>query len=468
MIRDKDVNHRNGQEDNQIRLDGQRAGALAGCLILFALVNLLYGCVAESQPTQEPLATPTLPSTATPVVAPTETPAIAGTGAITLTLWYPEHMQPTEAQPGGDVLQTLYQAFTDMYPDLGIVGETKKSHGPGGILDYLRTTSKVRPESLPDLVLLQLEDIPAAASLGILQPLDSVLLDQAVEDLYPFANQMGLFEGEHLAIPYEVDIRFLTYDHSTIDSVPLAWSESLTLPAPYLLPLAEPEMAGADALLLQYYALGGALQDAQANASLDEAKLAEALRLYKGLVDQGLIHSASFTTTNLIETWSLFTAGKAAIAESSAQRFLADPGSPPHGACAPIPTVSGRPATLAEGWAWAIATSDPRRQQGAIALLSWLMEEENLAARCAASSYLPARRSVATRTLDSSKCPDVFAQLLENAYLRPSTETCGAIRKWTQAAMQEVLTGVETPELAAAEIASHVTQLCQAETSDSE
>ena len=445
---------------DQLRLARRRPEPVTWRLTLLVVLSLLCGCAIPSRPTGVPETTATPPPTGTPEAAPIDMPAVAETGAITLTLWYPEHMQPDGTQAGGRVLQSMYHDFADMYPDLGIVGETKKSHGPSGILDYLRATSRVKPGALPDLVLLPMEDLAAAASLGVLQPLDSVLLDLAVEDLYPFANESGLFEGERLAIPYEVDIRILAYDAPTVGSVPLAWSESLTLAGAYLVPLAEPELAGADALLLQYYALGGTLYDDEANLALDEADLTEALTLFEGLYERGLIHSASLTTTNLADAWSLFAAGDASVAETSAHQFAS--ARAPGAACAPVPTADGNPATLVEGWAWAIATSDPRRQQGALALLSWLMEAENLASRCAASSFLPARRSAAELTLDGSACADTALQLLEHAHLRPP-DTCGAIRKWSQAAIQEVLAGVETPELAAAEIASYVTQLCQAE-----
>jgi len=426
-----------------------------------ALLGLVCGCGLEVLPTTVPIPsdTPTSALTATVMPSPTATLIITETGPITLTIWYPEHLAPSSGQPGGEVLQAQYEAFQETYPRLRIEGVRIKPYGPGGLLDYLRTTSKILPGELPDLVALDMKEVPEAAELGVLQPMDDLLPGELVEDLFPFADKAGLYDGERLAVPYEVDARFLAYNRTMVDPVPVTWVNVYTSSAKYLLPLGAGNVGNVDALLLQYSALDGPLQSQEWQLTLDEAKLADVLDFYKQGLNQGVIHTATLTTTNLSECWSIYIAGDVAMTEASARQYLSDRARLTNTRYAGIPTKEGALATVTHGWAWCLVAPDLQRQQGAIALLLWLMEKDNLAARCKASLYLPTRRGAMKSSLGDAESADFFNALLEHAYLRPPSRDYPTVAGLMYTALQDVLTGSAAPEQAAREVGAYIERL---------
>jgi ABC-type glycerol-3-phosphate transport system substrate-binding protein len=62
-------------------------------------------------------------------------------------------------------------------------------------------------------------------------------------------------------------------------------------------------------------------------------------------------------------------------------------------AAAPIPTISGERFTLATGWVWSLANSNPERQALAVELAEFLTESRFLARWTAAAGFLPTRPS---------------------------------------------------------------------------
>lgn len=94
---------------------------------------------------------------------------------VTLTLWIPEELSPYSDQAGADLLASRLADFGAAYPDLQVQTIVKKSHGRGGLLDFLRTASVAAPFVLPDLVVLDEADLQVAARSGLLQPLDGLI-----------------------------------------------------------------------------------------------------------------------------------------------------------------------------------------------------------------------------------------------------------------------------------------------------
>ena len=416
-------------------------------LVVGLLAGLAAGCDVLDLATLEPTATRPAAPTATAPPSPTPAAAISNTRRITLTLWYPEHLAPARDQPGGAVLAEQYEAFAEMYPDVHVAGSRFKASGAGGLLDYVLTTSKVLPHDLPDLVLLNLRDLPRAA--GLLQPLDDLWESEPWSDWFSGPQQQSRIEGRAVAIPYEMDVRLLVYDSEVVSEVPPAWADGMTWPAPYLLPLGGGE-AAAEALLLQYVAVGVGSVDDEARLALDEGALAEALEYYRARHEQEQFHTAALTTTNLAECWELFVGGQADLTETTAHLVLSAKEGRETARCAPIPTRSGTPVAVVDGWAWAILTDDDYRQQAALALISWLMEEENLAARCVASGYLPSRQG-AMAYMGESPCLPAGALLLDLAPVGLEALQAGVAPRF-HAALQDVLSGNQSSAQAAAAV----------------
>lgn len=383
---------------------------------------------------------------------------------VTLKLWYPEHLAPSSAQPGGSALRQQIHDFEEYYPRFKISGVRMGAYGPGGLLDYLRTTSRILPEELPDLVALDLNEVPQAAELGVLQAMDYLLPAELLEALFPFANAGSLYRGQRVAVPYEVDARFLAYNQAMVNAVPSTWEELLASDAHYLLPLGSGDILNSDALLLQYHALGGELIGQGGQLVLDESKLADVLAFFQQGLDQKVIHAATLTTTTLSEVWQIYIAGEVALAEASAHQYLVDRHQLKNTRLAMIPSKEGNAATVIQGWAWCLVTPDLQRQEGAIAFLLWLMDRENLAARCASSLYLPARRDAMLGSVGDADMAAFFTTLLDHAYPRPATSEYEAIAQAMYEALRKVLAGNSAPEQAARQVGAVIERIRQERT----
>jgi ABC-type glycerol-3-phosphate transport system substrate-binding protein len=118
-------------------------------------------------------------------------------------------------------------------------------------------------------------------------------------------------------------------------------------------------------------------------------------------------------------------------------------------AAAPIPTKSGHPLSIARGWALAMVTEDPGRQESAMQLIDWLTTPERNALWTQAAGYLPVTRS-ALRLWDvSEEERTVLRDLLEAAMPPPRPGVMEAIGPPMQQALESVLSGRATPEEAA-------------------
>ncbi len=455
-----------------ISIAGQLSEALAAALAMgiLSIISLLASaCNLPVVPTltlPTLVRTPTPTATVTPAPPLTMTPVLTPGSVITLTLWFPPELAPSQ-QPEGKALAAQYQAFQEMYPNWKIAGMVKKATVPGGLLDYLQTTSRVVPAQMPDLVALDLQEVKLAAELGLLQPLDPLLPAEIGGDLFPVADTYVISGGQRIALPYEMDIRFLAYDPALVAEPPLRWRDVLSSTRGYLFPFGEGDVGVADAPLFQYYAAGGSLFDAEGQPAIDEATLASVLRFYQQGLDVGAIHTATLTTTTLAECWEIYLSGGAPLTEASMARYLADRSWLANTRYAPLPTSTGIIATISQGWAWCLVTPVPQRQQAAVALLSWLMEEENLVARSQAAYHLPLRRNALAESVQDDQLAAFIAELLERAYLRPPLRDYAALARLWHAAVQDVLLGNAKPEQAAQEVAAFVRSLREAQQAQS-
>lgn len=356
---------------------------------------LLSGCGGGATPT------PPAQSQATPSVAASPTPAATVTvtpvaGPLTLTWWTPEFLSPQAPQGTGALLAEQLEAFSAAQGDLVRVDAVVKArYGKGGLLDFLLTSQTVAPGVLPDLVLLDVVELEKAVDAGALQSLD-LLVDPGVTDaLYPFAREAGQF-GERLdAVQYLADVGHLAYLAAQVPQPPASTDEILQGGTAYLFPVARPQ-AGTSArpveglsraVLSQYLSAGGML-DEERDLTLDKAPLEQLLAFYERSAKAGLLPPNAIEMADGEETWSVFAQGQAPLAYVSARRFATERATLQPG-FGPAPALSVPAVPIAGGWALAIVTPDPQRQQAAAELIAWLLDPERSAAITRAAGWLP-------------------------------------------------------------------------------
>ncbi len=425
---------------------------LAVSLLALVAVALLVGCdLSPAQPTPAPgVATdtpaPSLPTSAPTAVTPGPPPVI------TLTMWTTEAFSPTQAITTGRILAAQAAAFEETHPDVRLEFVLKKPYGKGGILDFLLTTGAVVPELLPDLVLIDVDELDSAVQADLLQPLDDLVPAELVADLYPFAREAGIFGGRLYGLQVWADLDHLVYNTGKMTIPPRSWPGVLSNPGPYIFPAGGQAGLVNDAFLIQYLAVRG--QPATAvpeEPFLDQESLAAVLQFYQDGISRGVFPIDIVDYHSTEDCWRDFLAGKAALAQVSAHRYLLERDRVQTTAVAAIPAINGPAAAIGRGWALALVATDPARQAAAVDLMSQLLASETNAGWARAASFLPTRQSALANEDAADTYLRFLAQQLQSARPRPVLVNYAQVAAALQSAVDSVLSGSTTPESAAAE-----------------
>ena len=308
--------------------------AIACLTILWSL----SGCSPSAVPTTPPpqpgptatavTATAEAPATATPVTVIAETPITTPITptlptvppVITLTLWTAEPFSPTQADASGQVMGQQIEAFTADPPDVVVEYVLKTPYGKGGILNFLLTTSAAVPAAMPDLVAIDTIELKEAAQAGLLQPLEEVISTELQEDLFPFAQQVGRFEGQLVGLQFETDIEHLIYNTNKLEELPLTWTDVLTDEVSYVFPAGGREGLVNDAFIIQYLALGGQLVDETGQPALNEELVTQVLQFYRDGYEMGVIPPSVSDFKTLDDCWPVYLSAEVAMSNVSSRR----------------------------------------------------------------------------------------------------------------------------------------------------
>ncbi len=394
--------------------------------------------IAEGEPTAEP-------GEATP-----QPPAF-----VTVTLWTTELFSPTQAVTSGQILADEASGFLLDNPDVRLRFVLKKPYGDGGILDMLLTTGAVVPDLLPELVFIDVDELAPAVQAGLVQPLDALLPDGMVADLYPFAREACTFDDQLYCLQYQADLDHLAYDTGRVPAPPASWPEVLSNPGIYTFPAGGQDGLVNDDTMIQYLAVRSWPTDDESDEPfLDEDSLAAVLQYYQDGSAREIFPAEILDYHSTDESWSDFLAGQSAITHVSAHRYLMEHGGSQITAAEAIPTISGPAAALSRGWALALVTTDPFRQPAAVEFMTQLMAPETNAALNEAAGYLPTSQTAITYRNSSDPedryTPFIHQQLLM-ARRRPRLPNYAQVAAVLQVAVESVLDGTATPQEAAAQ-----------------
>jgi multiple sugar transport system substrate-binding protein len=424
-------------------------------LLLALVALLLVGCDLPSlQPTPVATTTPVAPDQ-TPPPQPTSPVADAtppGPSVITLTIWTTEAFSPTQVITSGQILAQQAAAFEESHSDVRIRFMVKKPYGKGGILDFLLTTGAVVPALLPDLVVIDADELGAAVQAERVQPLDDLLPPDLVADLYPFAREACTFGGRLYGLLFQADVDHLVFNTGEVSIYPRSWPGVLSNPGPYVFPAGGKAGLVNDAFLIQYLAVRsqpavGSLED----PFLEADSLAAVLQFYRDGISRGTLPTNILDYNTTDDCWLDYLAGDAIMTQVSSHRYLADRGRLQNAAVAPIPAINGPGAAIGRGWVLALPTTDPVRQSAAVAFMVQLMSVEANAAFNQAAGYLPARQASVALWDPVDSYGRFIQRQLEAAQPRPRLSNYTQMAAALQEAVEGVLSGALTPEEAAAQ-----------------
>jgi multiple sugar transport system substrate-binding protein len=421
--------------------------------ILLLLVISLAGCDAlgspggtptPAAPTSEIQVTPGAGSTPMPVT-PSETelpPQLPG--IVTLHLWLPPEFDPNDGTLAGNLLKARLDEFTAQNPGVSIEVRLKAVQGAGGLLESLVTASAAAPLALPDLVALPRPLLESAALKGLIYPFDSASVSLEGDSWFEYARQLGYLQTTLFGLPFAGDALALTYRPDVL-SAPRDWQAMLNSNQVLVFPAADPN---AYVTLALYLAQGGVLQDEQGRPALSESALLNVLEYYHQAAAVNLMPFWLTQSETDSQAWATFTAEQHPMLITWLSHYLAEQRSASVNlALTPLPTTDQADFTLATGWNWALANSDPTRRELSTRLAEYLVDEVFLAEWTQVAGYLPPRPGALARWTDST-LRSVMEQIARSAQLVPPTEVLASLGPLLEQAAVDVLKAESTPPIA--------------------
>jgi ABC-type glycerol-3-phosphate transport system substrate-binding protein len=427
--------------------------AVALALLLGGAAALIAGCdLAPFQPTSVPGAPTEPPSSLEPTAVSTGTASMTPAATlITLTIWTTEAFSPTEAITSGQILAQQVAEMEGTRPGMQLHFVLKKPHGKGGILDYLLTTQAVAPNLLPDVAIIDVDELGAAVQANLVQPLDDLIPGDLVDDLYPAAREACTFDGLLYGLQFQADLEHLVYNTGKMTIPPSSWPGVLSNPGPYIFPAGGQAGLVNDAFLIQYLAVHPQFVEGEPGGGLlDQDSVAAVLQYYQDGASTGIFPAAILGYHSTDDCWRDYLAGQAAITQVRAQQYLIDRRGLESSAPAPIPAINGPAAAIDRGWALALITADASREPAAVEFMLRIMAPETNAAWNLAANSLPTRQAaLALWNQEDTYVPFIGQQLLA-ARPRPLVSNYTQVAAALQGAVESVLTGAAPPEEAAA------------------
>jgi len=411
-----------------------RAGQLS--LLLLAVCLVFLGCQNTGTP-------PLLPVNVTPTVAVqgTQTPPNGeGSGVITtgdhqLVIWAPDFFQPPIEAAAVPVLEDVYEQFRRNHPGVHLDIQTKAEDGESGLFTYLRYAQSMAPTILPDMILLDSEQLWQAAELGLLQPIAWENLPRTT-DFFQFAREAVHYQGQTLGIPYTADVIHLVYHADQLQQAPTTWETLVGMGKPYFFAAGKQEQPN-ESLLLQYVGAGGQLFE-DGSVSSPDAIVALLTFLAQAKVT-GILPGNILEIDNVEAAWSAFETNNTGVADTSARQVLAKRNTLDNLGFAQIPTTNGAAVTIARTWAFALITSDVEQQQLALDLVEQLLDPAVHGAWSRTSRQLPTQVTAYATWSDTSPYYEFLQRQLDVAIAIPNGRRFAEFAKRLQQAQELVL-----------------------------
>ncbi|MGZ9226153.1 MAG: extracellular solute-binding protein [Anaerolineales bacterium] len=375
---------------------------------------------------------PTARATSTPL--PTET-ATSPPQVSSLRVWLPAQFDPAAEHPAAEMLAQRLAEFEAQH-DLTIEVRLKKAEAEGDILNALALTSAAAPSSLPDLILLSRSDLEAAATRGLLHPIDGLSTSLDDPNWYSYAQQLGHIQNTGYGLPFLGDALVLVY-YPELGQI-VSWEDVLNSDGHIVFSTGNPQ--GLVGLSL-YASAGGEILDAQGLPMLDQEALTRVLTLVDEGVSNEVFPPSLPNVTNETQTLQIYRTGSAnkAIVWFLSYRPSED------GALTPLPGLDRAAFSYATGWVWALAGPNPEHQQLSVELAEYLVADDFLEEMTRETGYLPTRPSIVE---DGDR---TMTALLESAHPIPSSDVLAVLGPLMQEALTRVLNG-EAPEDVAASV----------------
>ena len=423
-------------------------------LITFMAVFSLLGCTPLTQVDSTPTLSPfenTETSLAQTVTAPFPTPTLQNTPSLPnkLILWLSPQFDPDAGTPASNLLKTRLENFSKSHSGIEIEVRIKAASGPGGLLDALTATSSAAPAALPDLIVLDHDNLEAGAVKGLLFPYGDSSTTSSSQDWFGFAHELSLVQGIVYGLPFAGDALGMVYRPDLVEILPTSWSSLIYQNNVVAFPAADPQSL---TTLTLYESGGGQITDSQDRPILTADNLVQVLKIFTNGLQSNVFPTWLTTYDTYGQAWQAFKDSQATWVIAWVSQYLAE--QPANTSILPFLPLddTSESITLATGWSWALANPAPERRALSIELAEWLSESEFLSEWTSAAGYLPTRPSSLEGWADPN-LRTLINQIALSAQLSPSNDLLLSLGPVLKEATLEVLK-LENDPVQAAQAAS--------------
>ena len=390
--------------------------AFAHYALWVALLVLLTAC---DQSAQSPV--PNRPAPVGVLVSPpaAETTTSTSTDQDTdsrqsLTFWLSADLTLADPENINQLIADNLTQFEQLHPGVDIEQQLKAESGASSLLATLRSAQKVAPGSLPDVVLLNTQDLWVLADLGLAQRIEVDKVTRS-EEIYRFALSAVSYNGEYYGVPYTAIVPHAIYDAGKLEQLPQRYDQLLTSRIQYFFPTASPSGRANLSLLTQFVGAGGQLTENPDVTNLEP--VADLLEILATLEAEGLLVHEVAPTADPRTLWSAVTGSESAIGYTTSDLFLRQREAEEDIAYGLLPSLQGNGQVVAATWAFAIVTTDPTKQELAYALVQSFLDPGTHSNWSQFAGFLPTSRSAMVLRDDESTYSAFLEDILEDRAL---------------------------------------------------
>lgn len=410
--------------------------------IPFILLTLLAACTAS--PAELPVTNEAITSaagqpvaqvatvTVTPTPPATPTPA----GPITLTIWWPE---PLDSSDAADILSQQISAFQAANNDVLVQLRLKTVSDVGSIMPTLRTASAVAPGALSDLTLLRRADLVSAVESGLIYSLEGLIPSAVQGNLFPSVLTLGQIDNTLYGLPYALDVFHMAVATA---SAPANWRFATVLDeeVPFAIPAGQ--VTSLNPLILPQYVDAGGEINPDDTLQINEAAVLTLLEFYEQAIALGLIDPSVLGFNAVSDYHTLLVDGRLEAGMVNSTWFLDTLAADSEMSFGAIPTASGQPAARLDGWMWVLTTTSADRRNLAARFLDHMMDVNQQAAYTQAVNMLPSQRAALQAWGDAPYF--AFAGQLLNTAMIPLPDSSSALARALQSAIVALFEGQST------------------------
>jgi ABC-type glycerol-3-phosphate transport system substrate-binding protein len=364
-----------------------------------------------------------------------------------LVVWLPSFSGIASEGSAGALLTNAFHQFEQRHPTIRLDVQVKADSGTASLFNFLRSAQEVAPSILPDLVLINTQQLWQIADLGMVVALsEEEFLSDA--DFFPVMRDAVLYHAQTVGIPYTADILHLAYDSDIISPPPTTWEELLSSDSPLLFPAAE--AATPNATLLHYVGAGGTLLE---DGTISDPQVLEDFFTFVAEArTQEVIPASVLDMPNFTAVWRAFAEDRSELAVAQVMQFYPNAAGIKPPSYAPVPTRAGESITIADTWAFAILTEDAQRRQLALALINELLVPEVQGPWSQLIARLPSRSASLALWTQANDYRDFAQTLLEDAVAPPNGPAFADFARRLHTAQAGIIRGDLTVDAAIASL----------------